>query len=194
MFIRRILDKEKDSSIKIIGLGDVGNNIVIKLKEEGCIYHTIAITPDMRDALDSPDTKLIVGLKTNKGLGCQANLELAQKCFEESLDELNSILRSDVNTNTYIIVGSISSSSFTIGSKYLIDIINKLNNKKIYIITSDSTTYENDIRKDIKDKCLNTLKEYNPIIVEQTKQDESIIEYYDKLNSIMINKINEIIN
>ena len=85
MFIRRILDKEKDSSIKIIGLGDVGNKITFKLKENGCKYHTIAITPDMRDAIPCPDTKLIVGLKTNNGLGCQTNLDLATKCFENKV-------------------------------------------------------------------------------------------------------------
>ena len=87
-----------------------------------------------------------------------------------------------------------SSSSFTIGTKYIIDIINKLNNKTIHIIASNSTKYENDIRKQIKDKCINTINKYNPIIVEQAKQDESIIDYYDKLNNIMIDKIEEIIN
>ena len=196
MFIRRILDKEKDSSIKIIGLGDIGNKITVKLKENGCKYHTIAINPDMRDAIGVPDTKLIVGLKTNKGLGCRTNIELANECFEENKDEIESILKG--NTNTYIITGSLSSTSFAAGLNYLIDIINKLNNKNIIIIASDSTDYENDVRKKIKETCLTTLNDNkNNIaklsILNITKEDEDIIKYYDKLSNKMINKINIII-
>ncbi len=199
MFIRRILDSEKDSSIKIIGIGDVGNNIVIKLKESECKYHTIAINPDMRDAIGIPDTKLIIGLKVNKGLGCRTNLELAKECYEESLNEIKSIIKS--NTNTYIIVGSLSSTSFAVGLKYILNIINELDDKKIYIVASDSTNYENETRKNIKELSLTIIKDkqsgifkYSTLNISKFENCIYDPERYEQLNNEMIRKINEYTN
>ena len=76
---------------------------------------------------------------------------------------------------------------FTISYKFISD------SSDLLVVLHD-TFVANEKYNYLKDKCLNTLNKYNPIIVEQTNQDESIIDYYDKLNNIMIDKIKEIIN
>jgi len=202
MFLKRILDSEKDSSIKIIGIGDVGCIVVNKLYESGCKYHTIAINPDMRDAIGIPDTKLIVGINSNNGLGCRANQQLAQKCFDESIKELDSIIRDNSNdisgknrAKKYILVGSLSSTCFFVGIKYLIDIINKIGDSKIYVVSSDSSDFEGDIRKILREKCISMINDYKQnnyleeVKIVNSHERNNNIDYYDILNNKMINEI-----
>ena len=106
MFVKRTLDKDKNSKIRIVGIDNFGNNVIDNLHNVD--YHKIVITPNTSDAYGIPDTKLIIGYNVNDGLIVGNNEKLSKEIFEESKKEIKHLLInwSEYNTeDTIIFIG-----------------------------------------------------------------------------------------
>ncbi|NPA85862.1 MAG: hypothetical protein GXO42_00420 [bacterium] len=78
------------ANVKIIGVGDCGNNIVSDLKAYNIPYvEIIAMNTDATKLrIVRADKKVLLGESITKGFGVGANMELARKIAEQELDKL----------------------------------------------------------------------------------------------------------
>lgn len=164
MFIKRILDNEKNSRIKIIGVGNLGNSIIDKFYKKNLEYHTIVITPNEGDGFGIPDTKLILGYNTNRGLPIVSDEETAQAIFEESKNEIESILRnhSEYSSNDNIIItGGIGDNLSNVIIPEILKLNNKIANKnrKVFVIVSTPFKFEGTQKNNNSKIYLNKLEE-----------------------------------
>jgi len=87
--LRRIVENIK-TSIKIIGTGGAGNNTLNRLLNMG--IHSgeiVAINTDAQDLLYTrADKKVLIGLKTTRGIGAGNNPEIGEKCAKEDVDKI----------------------------------------------------------------------------------------------------------
>ncbi len=83
------------ASIKVVGLGGGGGNAVNRMIEEGLGgVEFIAINTDAQALmLSKAKTRVRIGDKLTRGLGCGGNPEVGRKAAEESADELYEVMR-----------------------------------------------------------------------------------------------------
>lgn len=83
------------ASIKVVGVGGAGNNAVNRMIESGVegvefiVMNTDAQVVNMSKA----DKKLILGIKTSKGLGAGANPDIGRQAAIESKEEIKEMLK-----------------------------------------------------------------------------------------------------
>jgi cell division protein FtsZ len=80
--------------VKIIGVGDCGNNIISDLKRFGIPYaELIAVNTDVIKLQHTlADRKIILGKDVTKGFGVGANMELAKQIAMQELDKLEQVI------------------------------------------------------------------------------------------------------
>lgn len=83
------------ASIKVVGIGGGGGNAVNRMIEEGLGgVEFIAINTDAQALmLSKAKTRVRIGDKLTRGLGCGGNPEVGRKAAEESADELYEVMR-----------------------------------------------------------------------------------------------------
>lgn len=83
------------ASIKVVGIGGGGGNAVNHMIEEGLGgVEFIAINTDAQALmLSKAKTRVRIGDKLTRGLGCGGNPEVGRKAAEESADELYEVMR-----------------------------------------------------------------------------------------------------
>ncbi|MEW6580680.1 MAG: cell division protein FtsZ [Chloroflexota bacterium] len=83
------------ASIKVVGIGGGGGNAVNRMIEEGLGgVEFIAINTDAQALmLSRAKTRVRIGDKLTRGLGCGGNPEVGRKAAEESADELYEVMR-----------------------------------------------------------------------------------------------------
>ena len=208
MIIRRIYDFEKKEGIKIIGIGGGGSNVINELFKSGCKYHLISITTEYK-TFPLSDTKIVLGLKTNKGLKSNCNLEIAKKCFNEDIDEVENV----IFANHIILVAGLSHGTGTACVPLIAKLIKKTNDDrsakiKVYVVVTTPFNFEmifkdpNVVVKSVKE--LQKLERNNIIdklvvidaesLNNKKKSDSSLTSLFDKLNKREIEEILKIIN
>ena len=210
MILRRIFDFEKKEGIKIIGIGGGGSNVINELFESGCKYHLISITTEYK-TFPLSDTKIVLGLKTNKGLKSNCNLEIAKKCFNEDIDEVENIIYGPADH--IILVAGLSHGTGTACVPLIAKLIKKINDDrsakiKVYVVVTTPFNFEmvfkdpNVVVKSVKE--LQKLERNNIIdklvvidaesVNNKKKSDSSLTSLFDKLNKREIEEILKIIN
>ena len=93
--MQRAPENENFARLRVIGVGGGGSNAVDRMIEEGVSdVDFVAINTDSQALLRSEATiRVHIGEKLTRGLGSGGNSELGQKAAEESLDELNEVLK-----------------------------------------------------------------------------------------------------
>ncbi len=93
--MQRAPENENFARLRVIGVGGGGSNAVDRMIEEGVTdVDFVAVNTDSQALLRSGAPKRVhIGEKLTRGLGSGGNPELGQKAAEESLDELNEVLK-----------------------------------------------------------------------------------------------------
>lgn len=208
MFVRRILDKEKNSTIKIIGFGQGGTHVVYELFSKNCPYHTISVLTRANDTIPVPDTKLIVGKKIANGLGCNLDLSIGSKCFDEDIDELYSLLLG--HTDDIILVSGIAGGFAGSGLIKMIELINERNVElspygkiNVHIVCSlplaceEKASHFHNNKVEILNKLeilnnkglIKTIKIINPNIIKSN----GLIDTFKKLDKLLCSEVEQVI-
>jgi len=211
MFIRRILNQEKNSKIKIIGIGKAGHTIVMKLYNEKIKYHTCAITGwDGGSCYESPDTYLLLCDNTGN-TKISHTKEEANILYDNHIVEIDSMLNHGIGGNVYLILTlSIGGGIGYILPRIIEQYLSNYNKDRgithhIYVvctINSFKTDITNERTKEILD-ILNKYVEENKIelvVVDATDIQNRIkgkgvglVEYFDQVDDTVCDKINEVI-
>ena len=82
-------------TIKVVGVGGAGNNVVNRMVKSGTqgIEYVAVNTDKQALAVSSADQKIQIGEKLTKGLGAGAQPEVGQKAAEESAEELSAAVK-----------------------------------------------------------------------------------------------------
>jgi cell division protein FtsZ len=93
--MQRAPETENFARLRVIGVGGGGSNAVDRMIEEGVSgVDFVAVNTDAQALLRSGAPKRVnIGEKLTRGLGSGGNPELGEKAAEESLDELNQVLK-----------------------------------------------------------------------------------------------------
>ena len=93
--MQRAPENENFARLRVIGVGGGGSNAVDRMIDEGVSdVDFVAINTDSQALLRSGAPKRVhIGEKLTRGLGSGGNPELGQKAAEESLDELNEVMK-----------------------------------------------------------------------------------------------------
>ena len=93
--MQRAPENENFARLRVIGVGGGGSNAVDRMIEEGVSgVDFVAVNTDAQALLRSDAPKRVnIGEKLTRGLGSGGNPELGEKAAEESLDELNQVLK-----------------------------------------------------------------------------------------------------
>lgn len=83
------------TSIKIVGAGGAGNNTLNRLMGMGIHSgEVVAINTDAQDLLyTNADKKVLIGLKTTRGIGAGNDPELGEKCAKEDIEKITDALQ-----------------------------------------------------------------------------------------------------
>ena len=86
---------ESGARLMVIGVGGAGNNAVNRMIDENIEgVEFVAVNTDKQDLNNNKATTTItIGEKLTGGLGAGANPEVGEKAAEESLEEINSIIK-----------------------------------------------------------------------------------------------------
>lgn len=166
MFVKRTLDKDKNSKIRIVGVNDLGNVIIDNFYNMD--YHRIVITPNMSDAYGIPDTKLIIGYNINNGLPIGNNVKLSQDIFDESRKEIENLL---INYSEYIaddnivFIGGVGDTLSSIVLPSIIELNKEVTDRakdihrKTFVIVSTPFKFEGNENNDRASSTIAKLKE-----------------------------------
>ena len=82
-------------TIKVVGVGGAGNNVVNRMVKSGTqgIEYVAVNTDKQALAVSSADQKIQIGEKLTKGLGAGAKPEIGEKAAEESTEEISAALK-----------------------------------------------------------------------------------------------------
>ena len=85
---------EKKTTIKVVGIGGAGGNVVSFLKETGLRgVELISVNSDLQDLhRKKADKKIPIGYRLTQGLGTGMNPGLGRKCAEDSQEEIKKAL------------------------------------------------------------------------------------------------------
>lgn len=94
------------SIIKVIGVGGGGGNAVNHMYKEGIrnVSFVVCNTDDQDLSRSEVPTKIHIGPKTTKGLGCGAHPEIGREAAEESIEEIKTIF-DDMTQMVFITAG-----------------------------------------------------------------------------------------
>lgn len=211
MFIRRIKNEEKNSKIKIIGIGKAGHSIVMKLYNKKIKYHTCAITGwDGGSCWESPDTYLLLCDNTGN-TKMKHTKEEAIKLCDKHIVEIDSMLNHGIGGNVYLVLtlsigGGIGYILPRIIDQYLIN-YNKERGitPHIYVVFAINS-FNTDIGDERTKEMLDILNKYveedkiELVVVDATDIKESIkgkrvglVEYFEQVDDTVCDKINEVI-
>lgn len=86
-------NENEKNFIKVIGVGGGGGNAVNHMYEEGIrnVSFVVCNTDDQDLQRSAVPTKIHIGPKTTKGLGCGAHPEIGKAAAEESIEEIKKI-------------------------------------------------------------------------------------------------------
>ncbi|PKP54403.1 MAG: cell division protein FtsZ [Candidatus Altiarchaeales archaeon HGW-Altiarchaeales-3] len=91
--LRQIVEGIK-TSIKIVGTGGAGNNTLNRLANLG--IHSgeiVAVNTDAQDLLyTNADAKVLIGLKTTRGIGAGNDPDVGERCAKEDVDKIANAL------------------------------------------------------------------------------------------------------
>ena len=211
MFIRRIKNEEKNSKIKIIGIGKAGHSIVMKLYNKKIKYHTCAITGwDGGTCWESPDTYLLL-CDNNGNTKMKHTKEEANMLYDNHIVEIDSMLNHNLGGNVYLILtlsigGGMGYILPRIIDQYLIN-YNKERGiiPHIYIVCAINS-FKIDISDERTKEMLDILNKYveedkiELVVVDANDIKESIkgkgvglVEYFEQVDDTVCDKINEVI-
>ena len=99
-------EHKENNFIKVIGVGGGGGNAVNHMYKEGIrnVSFVVCNTDDQDLSRSEVPTKIHIGPKTTKGLGCGAHPEIGREAAEESIEEIKTIF-DDMTQMVFITAG-----------------------------------------------------------------------------------------
>ena len=190
------------ATIKVIGVGGAGNNIVNSMIETNTqgIEYIVANTDAQALQLSKADTKIQLGVKLTKGLGSGANPEVGRRAAEEDLDKIMDCVQdADIVFLTGGMGGGTGSGALAVIAKAL---------KEQGILTVSIVTkpfiFEGKRRSNIAEVAVSELKKQvdtllvlpNQKLLDVAGQDVSMLDAFSMINEVLnqsVRGISEII-
>ena len=121
-------------TIKVVGVGGAGNNVVNRMVKSGTqgIEYVAVNTDKQALAVSSADQKIQIGEKLTKGQGAGANPEIGRKAAEESKDQIAAAL---ANTNMVFITAGMGGGTGTGAAPVIAEIAKEMGILTVAVVT-----------------------------------------------------------
>lgn len=192
----KLYTDEEQLSIKILGIGGAGCNIVTKMnKNFSNIFNgitTICIDTDITKLYQSSaDIKLNLGQTITNGSGTASNIELAKICTEESKEHLINLLE---GTDLLFVVLGLGGGTGSGAGSIVTQIAKELDILTIVLATNPFKFEGNKKEQNALIGLQNLQKEVNTIILASNKSSTlSIQESFENINNYFSEAISSII-
>lgn len=129
------LPTDKNSIIKVIGVGGGGSNAVNTMYEHGIEGVEFYVSNTDLQALDKVlvNNKIQLGLQTTEGLGAGANPEVGKKATQESIDQIKDILKN--NTKMLFVTAGMGGGTGTGGAPIIAQTAKEMGILTVGIVT-----------------------------------------------------------
>ena len=147
---------KKKSSIKVVGIGGGGSNMVSFLMEKKIPgVEFIALNSDVQDLrTKKADRKIQIGYELTKGLGTGMNPHLGQRCAEVSQDKIKEAL--DGSDIVFLVLGA-GGGTGTGAAPVIAELINK--KSLVIAVATTPFSFEGGVRKRVAYNGLKKLEE-----------------------------------
>ena len=129
------LPTDKNSIIKVIGVGGGGSNAVNTMYEHGIEGVEFYVSNTDLQALDKAlvNNRIQLGLQTTEGLGAGANPEVGKKATQESIDQIKDILKN--NTKMLFVTAGMGGGTGTGGAPIIAQTAKEMGILTVGIVT-----------------------------------------------------------
>ncbi|MGE4554672.1 MAG: cell division protein FtsZ [Candidatus Paceibacterota bacterium] len=171
----------KSISVKVIGVGGGGNNVVSRMKEkrlEG--VQLVAINTDLQGLRHSKaDVKLQIGKNLCRGLGAGMDPERGQKAAEENIDEIVKIIE---GTDLIFLTAGLGGGTGS-GASPVIANLAKQKGALVVAVVTKPFSFEGEKRTEIAEEAWSRL--YNEVDAIVTISNDKVFTIIDEKTPIL---------